>query len=139
MLAFNGNDSKQLSSGTLKVVNNQVDQSTGTVTLKAEFPNQDLVLWPGEFVNAHLVLEVVKSGVTVPAGAVQMGPTGPFVYVIENNSTVAAQQVTVTEVESGNALTGKGLKAGDRIVASPARPTSRPASGLPSNRARPAR
>jgi multidrug efflux system membrane fusion protein len=118
VLAFNGDDTKQLSSGTLKVINNQVDQSTGTVTLKAEFPNQDLALWPGEFVNAHLVLEVVKNGVTVPAGAVQMGPTGPFVYVIKNNSTVAAQPVTVTEVESGNALIGKGLKAGERIVVS---------------------
>jgi multidrug efflux system membrane fusion protein len=118
VLAFDGDDNKQLSSGTLKVINNEVDQSTGTVTLKAEFPNQDLALWPGEFVDAHLVLEIVKNGVTVPSGAVQMGPTGPFVYVIENNSTVAAQPVTVTQVESGNALIGEGLKAGARIVVS---------------------
>lgn len=118
VLAFNGDDSKQLSSGTLEVINNQVDQSTGTVTLKAEFPNQDLALWPGEFVNAHLVLEIAKNGVTVPAGAVQMGPTGPFVYVITDNSTVAAQPVTVTEVENGSALIGKGLKAGANIVVS---------------------
>jgi membrane fusion protein, multidrug efflux system len=118
VLAFNGDDNKQLSSGTLKVINNQVDQSTGTVTLKAEFPNQDLALWPGEFVNAHLVLEIVKNGVTVPAGAVQMGPTGPFVYVITTNSTVEAQPITVTEVENGTTLIGKGLKAGARIVVS---------------------
>jgi membrane fusion protein, multidrug efflux system len=118
VLAFNGDDDKQLSSGTLKLVNNQVDQSTGTVTLKAEFPNQDAALWPGEFVNAHLVLRTVKNGVTVPAGAVQMSPTGSFVYLIEDNSTVKAQSVTVTEVESGTALIGKGLKAGDRIVVS---------------------
>jgi membrane fusion protein, multidrug efflux system len=118
VLAFNGDDNKQLSSGTLKVVNNEVDQNTGTVTLKGEFPNQDLALWPGEFVNAHLVLRTVKNGVTVPAGAVQMGPTGPFVYLIEGNSTVKAQPVTVTEVERGTALIGKGLKAGDKIVVS---------------------
>jgi membrane fusion protein, multidrug efflux system len=118
VLAFNGDDDKELSSGTLKLVNNQVDQSTGTVTLKAEFPNQDAALWPGEFVNAHLVLRTVKNGVTVPAGAVQMGPTGSFVYLIGDDSTVKAQPVTVTEVESGTALIGKGLKAGDRIVVS---------------------
>ena len=118
ILAFNGDDDKQLSSGTLKVINNQVDQSTGTVTLKAEFPNQDAALWPGEFVNAHLVFRTVKNGVTVPAGAVQMGPAGSFVYLIEGNSTVEAQPVTVTEVNSGTALIGKGLKAGDKIVVS---------------------
>jgi membrane fusion protein, multidrug efflux system len=118
VLAFNGDDNQQLSSGTLKVINNQVDQGTGTVTLKAQFPNQDSALWPGEFVNAHLVLEVVKDGVTLPAGAVQMGPTGPFVYVITNNSNVEAQPVTVTEVENGTALIGKGLKVGVRIVVS---------------------
>jgi len=118
VLAFNGDDNKQLSSGTLKPVNNQVDQSTGTVTLKAEFANQDTALWPGEFVNAHLVLNVVKNGVTVPAGAVQMGPTGPFVYAIKDNSTVEAQPVTVTEVEGGTALIGKGLQGGAKIVVS---------------------
>ena len=75
VLAFNGDDDKQLSDGTLKLVNNQVDQSTGTVTLKAEFANQNAALWPGEFVNAHLVLRVVKNSVIVPAAAVQMGPT----------------------------------------------------------------
>jgi membrane fusion protein, multidrug efflux system len=118
ILAFNGDDDKQLSSGTLMVVNNQVDQNTGMVTLKAEFPNQHLALWPGEFVNAHLVLGVVKNGITVPPGAVQMGPTGPFVYLIKDDSTVDVRPVTVTEVESGTALIGKGLKAGDKIVVS---------------------
>jgi membrane fusion protein, multidrug efflux system len=118
VLAFNGDDNKQLSDGTLKLVNNQVDQNTGTVTLKAEFANQDAALWPGEFVNAHLVLNVIKNGVTVPAGAVQMGPTGPFVYIIADNSTVEPQPVTVNQVENGIALIGKGLKAGARIVVS---------------------
>jgi membrane fusion protein, multidrug efflux system len=118
ILAFNGDDDKQLSSGTLKVINNQVDQNTGMVTLKAQFANQDAALWPGEFVNAHLVLRTVKNGVTVPAGAVQMGPTGSFVYMIADNSTVEPQPVTVTQVENGTALIGKGLKTGARIVVS---------------------
>jgi membrane fusion protein, multidrug efflux system len=118
VLAFNGDDDKQLSSGTLKLVNNQVDESTGTVTLKAEFANQDAALWPGEFVNAHLVMRTVENGVTVPAGAVQMGPTGSFVYAIKNNSTVEVQPVTVTEVEGGTALIGKGLQTGDKVVVS---------------------
>jgi multidrug efflux system membrane fusion protein len=118
VLAFNGDDNRQLSAGVLKVVNNTVDQSTGTVTLKAEFANQDVALWPGEFVNAHLVLEVVKNGVTVPPGAVQMSPTGPFVYLLRDDSTVELRPVTVTDVEGDIALIGKGLKAGDNVVVS---------------------
>jgi multidrug efflux system membrane fusion protein len=116
VLAFNGDDTRQLSQGVLKVVNNTVDQNTGTVTLKSEFANQDAVLWPGEFVTAHLVLDVVKNGVTVAVGAVLMGPAGPFVYVIEPNSTVEARPVTTLDVENGTALIGKGLNVGDKVV-----------------------
>jgi multidrug efflux system membrane fusion protein len=117
-LAFNGDDDRQLSAGTLKVVNNTVDQNTGTVTLKAEFANQDAALWPGEFINAHLVIEVFKNGVTVPTGAVQMGPTGPFVYLIKNDSTVEPRSVAVTDVDNNRVLIGTGLKAGDKVVVS---------------------
>jgi multidrug efflux system membrane fusion protein len=116
--AFDGDDNRQLSTGVLKVINNTVDQNTGTITVKAEFANQETALWPGGFVNAHLVTEVVKDGVTVPAGAVQMGPTGPFVYLIRDDSTVVARSVTVTDVDNETALIGKGLKAGDKIVVS---------------------
>jgi multidrug efflux system membrane fusion protein len=116
VLAFNGDDTRQLSQGVLKVINNTVDQNTGTVTLKAEFTNQDAALWPGEFVNAHLELSVVKDGVTVPVSALLMGPAGQFVYLIEPDSTVNAQPVTTTDVENGIALIGKGLKAGDKVV-----------------------
>jgi membrane fusion protein, multidrug efflux system len=118
VLAFNGDDNKQLSEGVLNLVNNEVNQATGTVTLKAEFANTDAALWPGGFVNAHLVLTEIKNGVTVPAGSVQMGPTGPFVYVIDSNSTVAVQPVTMTQVEYGTALIGKGLRGGQKIVVS---------------------
>jgi multidrug efflux system membrane fusion protein len=118
VLAFNGDDNQQLSKGVLKVVNNQVDQATGTVTLKAEFANQDQALWPGEFVNAHLVLDTVKNGVTVPVGAVLMGPSGAFAYVIKPDSTIEQRPLTVSQVENGAALIAKGLKVGEKVVVS---------------------
>jgi multidrug efflux system membrane fusion protein len=118
VLAFDGEDRQQLAEGRLRLVNNTVDQATGTVTLKAEFANKDAALWPGEFVNAHLVVAVVRNGVTMPAGAVQMGPTGPFVYLVKPDSTVVPQPVTVTQVEAGVALIGDGLQIGDTIVTS---------------------
>jgi membrane fusion protein, multidrug efflux system len=118
VLAYDGDDKRQLAAGLLKVVNNEVDQQTGMVTLKAEFANRDAVLWPGEFVNAHLVMQTVKNGVVVPLAAVQTGPTGRFVYVIGKNSRVAAQPVTVLQTQAGTALIGKGLKAGQKVVTS---------------------
>jgi len=118
VLAFDSEDSRQLSEGKLTLVNNAVDQASGTVTLKSVFQNQDAALWPGEFINAHLVIDTVKNGVTAPAATVQMGPTGPFVYLIKPDDTVEARPVTVTQVEGGTALIGKGLAAGDKLVAS---------------------
>ena len=76
------------SQGVLNLLDNQVDRATGTVKLKAEFHNSDEALWPGQFVNAHLVLDVVHNGVTVPAAAVQIGPKGRFVYVVRSDNTV---------------------------------------------------
>ena len=118
VLAFDSEDSRQLSEGRLTLVNNAVDQASGTVTLKSVFQNQDAALWPGEFINAHLVIDTVKNGVIVPAATVQMGPTGPFVYLIKPDNTVEARPVTVTQVEGGTALIGKGLAVGDQVVAS---------------------
>ena len=118
VLAFNGDDNQQLSEGRLTLVNNAVDQASGTVTLKAVFDNKDAALWPGEFINAHLIIDIVKNGVTVPAATVQMGPTGPFVYLIKPDQTVEARPVSVTQVENGTALIAKGLALGDKVVAS---------------------
>jgi membrane fusion protein, multidrug efflux system len=119
VLAFNGADNRELAEGVLKVVNNQVQQNTGTVTLKAEFANSNAALWPGEFVNAHLVVDTVKNGLTVPAGAVLMGPGGPFVYRITPASTVEQAPAKIVQVEEGRALiTGTGLAAGQQIVTS---------------------
>lgn len=116
--AFDAADQKQVAEGKLTLVDNQVNATTGMVTLKATFANDNEVLWPGAFINAHLILDTVKNGVTVPSAAVQMGPAGAFVFLIKNDSTVAPQPVTVTQIENNTALIGKGLKTGDKIVTS---------------------
>jgi membrane fusion protein, multidrug efflux system len=116
--AFDASDQKQIAEGKLTLVDNQVNATTGMVTLKATFANDDEILWPGAFVNAHLVLDTVKNGVTVPSAAVQMGPKGAFVFLIKSDSTVEARQVEVVQIENNTALIGKGLQAGDKIVTS---------------------
>jgi membrane fusion protein, multidrug efflux system len=118
VLAFNETDTKEISQGTLEVINNAVNRSTGTVELEAQFANADAALWPGRFVNAHLVMRIVKNGIVVPLAAVQTGPTGRFVYVVGQNSRVSAQPVTVLQTQAGTALIGKGLKPGAEVVTS---------------------
>jgi membrane fusion protein, multidrug efflux system len=114
--AYDQADQKQISQGVLNLIDNQVDQATGTVKLKAEFHNSDEALWPGQFVNAHLVLDVVHNGVTVPAAAVQTGPKGRFVYVVRSDNTVDLRTVTVTQTENNRSLIGAGVSVGERVV-----------------------
>jgi membrane fusion protein, multidrug efflux system len=114
--AYDQADQKQISHGVLKLIDNQVDQATGTVKLKAEFDNSDEALWPGQFVNAHLVLDVVHDGVTVPAAAVQTGPKGRFIYVVRSDNTVDLRTVTVTQTENNRSLIAAGVSAGERVV-----------------------
>jgi len=111
-----GSDNKSVvDRGTLQVVDNQVDQTTGTVKLKAEFPNADLQLWPGQFVNVRLLIETLHQVVTVPTAAVQRGPNGTFVYVM-NADAVAVRPVTVSQQDDAQAVITAGLKAQDRVV-----------------------
>lgn len=114
--AFDADDQKQISRGHLDLVNNQVDQATGTVQLKAEFANSDEALWPGQFVNAHLVVETVHDGVTIPAAAVQNGIHGAFVFVVGENDTAQQRNITVRQTENNVALISAGLKAGELVV-----------------------
>lgn len=116
VLAFAASDEKQIAEGVLDLVDNTVDQTTGTFKLKAEFPNKDTALWPGEFVNAHLVLRVVHDGVVVPAGAIQTGPQGSFTYVVKDDSTVDMRSVNVIQTENNAVLVGSGVKVGERVV-----------------------
>jgi multidrug efflux system membrane fusion protein len=116
VLAYDASDQKQIAQGFLDLVDNQVDQASGTVKLKAEFPNADEVLWPGQFVNAHLVVETVTNGVTVSSAAVQIGMSGRFVYVVKQNNTVEVRPVTVTQTETNVSLISSGLQVGEKVV-----------------------
>jgi membrane fusion protein, multidrug efflux system len=114
--AFAADDTKQIGEGVLDLVDNAVDQTTGTVKLKAEFPNKDRALWPGQFVNAHLVLKTVHNGVTAPSVAIQTGPSGSYIYVVKPDSTVERRPVTVVQTDNNVALVSSGLQAGERVV-----------------------
>jgi multidrug efflux system membrane fusion protein len=102
--------------GTLRVVDNQVDQTTGTVRLKAEFPNADLQLWPGQFVNVRLLIGTLMDVVTIPTGAVQRGPNGTFVYVVKDDNTVAIRPIVVQKQDESQTVVKSGLSPPERVV-----------------------
>ncbi len=102
--------------GKLVVVDNQVDQTTGTVKLKAEFPNESLQLWPGQFVNVKLLVDTLKDAIVVPTAAVQRGPNGTFVYIATDDNTVAVRPVTVSQQDDAEAVLVSGAAEGERVV-----------------------
>ena len=102
--------------GTLVVIDNQVDPTTGTVKLKAEFPNTDLQLWPGQFVNVKLLVDTLRQVVTIPSASVQRGPYGSFVYVANDDNTVTVKPVTVAQQDDTQAVIAAGLDGGERVV-----------------------
>ena len=102
--------------GVLRVVDNQVDQTTGTVKLKAEFPNADLQLWPGQFVNIRLLIDTLKQVVVIPTGAVQRGPNGTFVYVVKDDNTVTMRPITVQKQDETQTVVKSGLEPNERVV-----------------------
>jgi multidrug efflux system membrane fusion protein len=104
--------------GKVMVIDNQVDPTTGTVRIKAEFPNANLQLWPGQFVNVRLLIDTLKQVVVVPTSAVQRGPLGTFVFVVGEDSTVAIRRVSVSRQDDVRAVVADGLKAGERLVTS---------------------
>ena len=105
------------SGGVLKVIDNQIDTSTGTFRLKSEFPNAKNELWPGQFVNVQLLVSTVDGGLVIPAQAVQRGPDGDYVYQVQADSTVKMQAVAIAgEVGDSHVMIGSGLKVGDRVV-----------------------
>lgn len=101
--------------GTLQVVDNQIDQTTGTVRLKAEFPNANLQLWPGQFVNVRVLIDTLKQVVVVPTPAVQRGPSGTFAYVVQGER-VALRPIKVTQQNEMQAVVAQGIQATDRVV-----------------------
>ena len=116
VLAFDQNDKVQLAEGHLLLIDNQIDQTTSTIRLKAEFPNQDERLWPGEFVRIRILITTYKDAVTVPPVAVQRGPDGFYVWVVKPDNTVEQRPIGAQMVNDDIAIASKGLAAGERIV-----------------------
>jgi len=112
-----GNDGRTVvGTGIMRTIDNQVDPTTGTVRVKAEFPNPDYQLWPGQFVNVRLKVETLPQALTVPTAAVQRGPSGTFSYVIGKDSTVAAKAITVIQQDESTAVIASGLSPTDKVV-----------------------
>jgi multidrug efflux system membrane fusion protein len=114
--AFGREDNTLLATGKLMLVNNQIDTATGTVQLKAQFPNAAHKLWPGQYVNVHLVLGTRQRAATVPASVVQRGPNGLYAYVVSADETVAVQAIRVGLIQDGVAIVEEGLAGGTRVV-----------------------
>ncbi|MBR0967890.1 efflux RND transporter periplasmic adaptor subunit [Bradyrhizobium diazoefficiens] len=112
-----GNDGiTVIDTGKLTGIDNQVDQTTGTLKLKAEFPNANYQLWPGQFVNVRLKVETLMQALVVPTSAVQRGPVGTFSYFIGDDNIVSAKPVTVTQQNEHDAVIASGLSANDKVV-----------------------
>ena len=109
VLAYSQDDTIKLDEGKLALVDNEILQTTGTIRLKAEFPNTAHRLWPGELINVRLLLETRHDGLTVPASAVQQGQQGALRYVINADDTVQVRPVTVAQISGGQALIDSGL------------------------------
>jgi membrane fusion protein, multidrug efflux system len=116
VVALSADDKTELDTGTLAAIDNQANTASGTISLKATFPNPDRKLWPGMFVNVRVVTQVQDNGLTVPLDAVQQGPQGQFVFVVGPDHKVSMQPVSVRETLNGTALIDKGLSAGETVV-----------------------
>jgi len=114
--AYDRDEKRKLASGTLLTVDNEIDQTTGTSKLKAVFPNDDYALFPNQFVNIRLALDTKKNATIVPSVAIQRGPTGTFVYVVQSDSTVSIKAVKLGLSVENNVAIDDGLQPGDRVV-----------------------
>ena len=102
--------------GRLSFIDNAADATTGTIKLKAEFPNTDKALWPGQFVNVVLTLHEQKDAIVTPSAAVQSGPTGQYVFVVKPDSTVELRNIKIARAEGDDTVVASGLQAGDQVV-----------------------
>ena len=114
--AYNQDNTIELGQGVLGLVNNEILQTTGSIQLKANFPNGSHQLWPGELVNARLLLDTRHNGLTVPASVVQQGPNGAYAYVVNPDDTVALRPLKVAQISDGQALIDSGLRANESVV-----------------------
>ncbi len=116
VLAYSQDNKIKLDEGELGLVNNEIVQTTGSIQLKANFPNTAHRLWPGELVNARLLLDTRHDGLTVPAAVVQRGPQGSYAYVVNPDSSVAIRPIEVAQISDGQALIVSGLTANEQVV-----------------------
>jgi multidrug efflux system membrane fusion protein len=115
-VALDGDGVTELDQGTLALVDNQIDPATGTVKLKANFPNDRRTLWPGQFVNVRLQVGTAHNGLTVASRVIQRGPKGSFAFVIKPDNTVEMRPVETGQDDRGQTLVTKGLNAGEHVV-----------------------
>jgi multidrug efflux system membrane fusion protein len=108
----------ELDQGTLSLIDNQIDQTTGTARLKATFPNTRNTLWPGQYVNARVLVRTEHNVLTLPSSAVQLGPNGPFTYVVKGDSTVEVRPLELGAVSGGVTVIKKGIALNERVVTS---------------------
>jgi multidrug efflux system membrane fusion protein len=113
---FDRSGTDKLGAGVLTTLDNQIDQTTGTVKLRAQFPNTDETLYPNQFVNVRLLVDVIHDAVVMPSSAVQRGAPGTFVYLVNPNNTVSVRQVELGPVDGERVLVRKGLALNDRVV-----------------------
>jgi multidrug efflux system membrane fusion protein len=116
IFAMDRDNDRQLAEGTIAVLDNQINQTTGTMRIKGTFPNKDGALWPGEYLNIRLLTRTAPNVVTVPSSALQRGPNGYYAYVRQPDSTVVARPLKVGEVSDGVAIVDDGVAAGEQVV-----------------------
>jgi membrane fusion protein, multidrug efflux system len=116
--ALSRDGTEELDRGIVALIDNQIDQTTGTIRVKATLPNKQRRLWPGEFVNLRALTRTQHAVLTIPASALERGPEGLFTYVVRADSTVAVAQLSASEPANGVVVVQKGLEAGDRVVIS---------------------
>ncbi len=116
VVASSGDDKTQLAQGELLTPDNAIDPATGTIRLKATFANADNALWPGQFVNARLLVDTRRNAVTVPTAAVQHGPAGLYIYVVKPDSTIERRDVAVLQESNGISVLAGGIDDGTRVV-----------------------
>jgi multidrug efflux system membrane fusion protein len=111
-----GPEGNPIDKGKVQVMDNQVDQTTGTVKLKALFPNEQLQLWPGQFIKVRVLIDILRQVVVVPTAAVQRGSTGAYVYIVKDDLTVTVRPITVTQQNDKEAVIVASLAAGELVV-----------------------
>jgi multidrug efflux system membrane fusion protein len=116
IFAMSRDGKQELAQGTLALIDNEIEQGTGTIRLKGTFPNRDEALWPGEFVNIRVLAETAHEALTVPSDALQRGPQGFFTYVVKPDNTVEMRPIDAGPITGGRAVVLGGLKSGEHVV-----------------------